>query len=84
MQLFWNDLHVPLPTSISNVKCVWFFQEPTVYGGGEAGYRQAFLDGIHEYNKFGAAAANQRYRIEEAEALTLFGFKASSLHFDLN
>lgn len=62
---------------------MFVFQEPHRYEG-DAGYRQAFLDGVLEYNHFGAAALNKRYQIEEAEALTLFGFKVSGAHTGLS
>lgn len=37
--------------------------------------KRAFLDSVSEYNSFGVALANPRYRIDSAAAASMFGFK---------
>ena len=58
-------------------------QEPEKYIGDE-GYKQAFLDAIAEYNSYGISASNPKYRVDDQQALDLFGFKATLLIITLN
>ena len=51
-------------------------QDPEKYKGA-AGYKEAFLEGVMEYNDYGYAKMNSKYQVEEKEALELFGFKVS-------
>lgn len=54
------------------------WKEPAKFDG-EAGYRLAFLEGIAEHNGYGVAVSNKRYQIDDATAISLFGFKVSRL-----
>jgi len=51
-------------------------QDPEKYKEA-AGYKEAFLEGVMEYNDYGYAKMNSKYQVEEKEALELFGFKVS-------
>ena len=51
-------------------------QEPTRFQGDQ-GFREAFLEGIHEHNRFGAASSNAKYQVDENTAVTMFGFTVS-------
>ena len=53
-------------------------QEPEKYKGDE-GYKQAFLDAIAEYNCYGISVSNPKYRVDDQQALDLYGFKAALL-----
>ncbi|CAJ1344536.1 unnamed protein product [Effrenium voratum] len=50
-------------------------QDPNKFGGGDDGFRSAFLASINEYNSYGAAATNAKYQIDESTAMLLYGFK---------
>ena len=54
-------------------------QEPNKYQGQD-GYKQAFMDGVAEYNNYGSAVTNPKYRIDDEQALSLYAFKATGLH----
>ena len=52
-------------------------KDPNKYGSSAEGFKAAFMDAVSEYNSFGYAATNARYRVDDQAALELFGFKAS-------
>ena len=40
-------------------------------------WKLAFEDAVAEYNSFGLASTNPKYKIDEASCLTMYGFKVS-------
>ena len=38
------------------------------------------MDGVAEYNNYGSAVTNPKYRIDDEQALSLYAFKATGLH----
>lgn len=52
-------------------------EEPHLYGESKEGFKNAFLRGIEEYNNYGTAATNSKYRIDATTGLQLWGFKVS-------
>jgi hypothetical protein len=53
------------------------FKDSTKYGDPADGFKLAFMDAIDEYNSFGFAATNPKYRVEQQAALELYGFKVT-------
>ena len=39
-------------------------------------FRDAFMEAVHEYNSYGAALNNNKWRIDETAAVQMYGFKA--------
>jgi hypothetical protein len=50
-------------------------QDPTKFPEGK--FKDAFLAAIHEYNSYGLAEFNVRFRFDETAQLQLYGFKAT-------
>lgn len=51
-------------------------KDPVRYGGTD-GYKEAFLDGVQEYNSYGYAKMQSKHQVDQKEALELFGLKVS-------
>jgi len=52
-------------------------KDPNKYGSPTDGFKAAFMDAVAEYNSYGYASTNPKYRVDDQTALELYGFKAS-------
>ena len=52
------------------------WQDSIKYPSTKEGYKSAWMDTIAEYNNYGFAANNPKYRVDDDAALQLYSFKA--------
>lgn len=66
-------------TNVFEFRCVcclksFGLQEAHKYNGA-SGYKEAYMDGVAEYNSYGFAATSSKLQVDENEALELYGLK---------